>query len=264
MASSPQDTLPLPADASLLMVPHCLLLVEPGQARVELLALENFLGYTRLDLAAPGAVAAKVHPGDAAAFGELLAGQPLPDGLQNLLMRSRAGEWERVQARLFSLLRDEQGRFAQGALLIVPVSAMKLVLRSFMDNEARYRAVVRQATVGITVMDVDGRLTEWNDAFAEITGYTADEMLGRLVWEIEALMTPPGVAAQLSVENRVRTVQQGAKATWFGRRVPFRVLRKDGIERTVEAVYFHIHTPAGMMIGMVAQDITEPKAAEAA
>ena len=51
--------------------------------------------------------------------------------------------------------------------------------RQLADSEARYRAIFEGAAEGIMVTDEHARITQVNPAFCDITGYAADEVIGR-------------------------------------------------------------------------------------
>ncbi len=51
--------------------------------------------------------------------------------------------------------------------------------RQLADSEARYRAIFEGAAEGIMVTDAHARITQVNPAFCDITGYAADEVIGR-------------------------------------------------------------------------------------
>lgn len=51
--------------------------------------------------------------------------------------------------------------------------------RRLAASEARYRAIFDSTAEGIMVTDADSRIVQVNPAFCEITGYAADEVLGR-------------------------------------------------------------------------------------
>ncbi|WP_243438934.1 PAS domain-containing sensor histidine kinase [Fundidesulfovibrio soli] len=73
------------------------------------------------------------------------------------------------RAVLFSLVHDVTGRvLAQDALR---------------ESEARYRAVVERAGVGIVLMDASGVVRTWNAKAEEILGVPAEEALGRPIRE---------------------------------------------------------------------------------
>lgn len=51
------------------------------------------------------------------------------------------------------------------------------------ESEARFRAIISQATAGIVRKDAEGRLTFVNEAFCNMLGYPESELLGRTFWE---------------------------------------------------------------------------------
>ncbi|WP_134703031.1 PAS domain S-box protein [Ammoniphilus sp. YIM 78166] len=65
-------------------------------------------------------------------------------------------------------------------------------------------AIVSSVSDGIITLDREGKVTEWNEAAAQITGYSIEEMMGKRY----ELIFPPGVqAAQQSA--LLRTLQTG-------------------------------------------------------
>ena len=57
------------------------------------------------------------------------------------------------------------------------------------ESEARLRRAIEIETVGVIFFTLDGRITETNDAFLKMSGYTRDDVEeGRVRWD---KMTPP-------------------------------------------------------------------------
>lgn len=57
------------------------------------------------------------------------------------------------------------------------------------EQEARFRRAMQIETVGVLFFDLDGRITDGNDAFVRMSGYTRDDMAaGRVRWDE---LTPP-------------------------------------------------------------------------
>lgn len=52
------------------------------------------------------------------------------------------------------------------------------------DNEKRFREIFEQAAVGITWVDLDGRLADCNRKFSDLLGFTREELLGRSMKDI--------------------------------------------------------------------------------
>jgi PAS domain S-box-containing protein len=88
------------------------------------------------------------------------------------------------------------------------------------ESEARLRRMLQIPTVGIIHFDMVGGITQANDAFLDIIGYTRDDLeAGRVRYEE---LTPP--------EWRWRDMQTLAELDTHGRSVPFEkeYLRRDG------------------------------------
>ena len=95
--------------------------------------------------------------------------------------------------------------------------------RRLAESEARYRAVVERATVGITVTDAQWRFVEVNPRACEIFGYPREQLLRMTVRDLAApgeLETAP-----------LREPELNAGLDTFATR---RVRRPDGAERIVE------------------------------
>ncbi len=111
-----------------------------------------------------------------AALGDRFVAQVLPD------RAGRPGTAQRVAALQGGLaagfaraLRDrtftQQERIARSAW-----QARDLVEQALRDSEARFRAVFVGAAIGIGIAGVDGQIIEVNQAFADMLGYSVDEL----------------------------------------------------------------------------------------
>lgn len=65
------------------------------------------------------------------------------------------------------------------------------------ERETRYRAILETTTEGFMELGKDGRLIEVNSAFAELTGYTRDELIGMPVSELDVNEGPEEAAAHI-------------------------------------------------------------------
>jgi PAS domain S-box-containing protein len=73
-------------------------------------------------------------------------------------------------------------------------------VRNLRRSEQRIRALINQATAGITQADRSGKFTFVNDRFCEIVGYSREELLKKRVQDITA---PEFTAAEIVLYNRV-------------------------------------------------------------
>jgi PAS domain S-box-containing protein len=53
-----------------------------------------------------------------------------------------------------------------------------------MENQKIYNAVIQNLPVGFSIIDKNGTIVDFNPAAAEITGYSRDEIIGELHFEI--------------------------------------------------------------------------------
>lgn len=80
--------------------------------------------------------------------------------------------------------RTSEDRIDGVVLTFTDISRRKLIETNLRRSEERLRAIVGQATAGVVEMDTDGRLTSVNPRFCEITGYSADELLGKMMQDV--------------------------------------------------------------------------------
>jgi PAS domain S-box-containing protein len=121
-------------------------------------------------------------------------------------------------------------------------------------SEARYRAVVEQATDGIYILDAQTRrIIECNPSYQRMLGYTAEELLGMEVYDFVA-HPRENVDATIG-----RTLQQRRRVV--GER---KYRRKDGTLIDVEVGVSVISLDGRDVICTIVRDVTERKRAEEA
>ena len=128
-------------------------------------------------------------------------------------------------------------------------------LEALRESEARFRTIFEGSSLGIALIDLDGRLVETNPAFQEILGYGRDE-LHHLSF---CLFSHPDDA--IPCQNRFQELVAGKRDSY---RMDKRFIRKDGQTAWVYLVVSRVRTHAGespFSIAMV-EDITERKKAD--
>jgi PAS domain S-box-containing protein len=130
----------------------------------------------------------------------------------------------------------------------------QVVEEDLRGSEARYRAVIEQATDGIYLLDAETRrILETNPSFQKMLGYTADEMRGMEVYDFVA-HPRENVDATIG-----RTLQQRRRVV--GER---RYRRSDGSVVDVEVGVSVISHDGKQVICTIVRDVTERKEAEEA
>ena len=117
-----------------------------------------------------------------AVFAYVLAGL-LAAGLVHGLLRANrrhVAQVRRINAEQERLIERRTGELAEAnRQLAGEVELHRRSERRLAASESRYRAIFDSAAEGIMLLDADLRIVQVNPAFSEITGYMAEEVVGR-------------------------------------------------------------------------------------
>lgn len=131
------------------------------------------------------------------------------------------------------------------------------------ESEERLRAFIEQTHEGITIIDEEGRIIEWNEAASEISGLAREEVMGHLFWDVQILLVPKERRTD-ALRERFRLVIKEALRSGlptFQGPVEKEIERPDGMRRQTEQSLFRIKTKNGYRFGSIIADMTERRAA---
>ena len=123
-------------------------------------------------------------------------------------------------------------------------------------SEERYRLLVDGVRdVANLMLDVNGRVTTWNQSAEQLKGYTAEEIIGQNF----SIFFPPDDVASGKPEAELARAREQGRAEDDGWRV-----RKDGSRFWAHVVITPLYNEKGKLQGYskITRDITERKAAE--
>jgi diguanylate cyclase (GGDEF)-like protein/PAS domain S-box-containing protein len=128
---------------------------------------------------------------------------------------------------------------------------------SAVDSEALTRAILDAALDCVAVIDLSGRVVEWNPAAERTFGYTRDQARGR---ELAELIVPERLreAHRTGLARCVRT----GRSDLLGRRIEMPAVRAGGTEFPVELAITRVRGDQPLFAGHM-RDITERKRAVA-
>jgi len=138
--------------------------------------------------------------------------------------------------------------------VVEDITEWKQVEEALRESEARFSQLYDEAPVGYHEFDAEGRITRVNRTELDMLGYTAEDMLGRFVWEfiVEREASIKAFAAKVAGEIEP------------GRSFERTYLRKDGTRLPVLIEDRAIRDEKGWIIGLrsTIQDITKRKKME--
>ena len=118
-------------------------------------------------------------------------------------------------------------------------------------RESLYRSVVQTTSDGWWMMDTNGHCLDVNQAFAEMLGYTRQELLGSHIQKVEARDSPEDIARRIEQIVRIGTARFETEHR-----------RKDG--KTIHVEVIANYLPQEEVFIVFGRDMTERKQAEAA
>ncbi|TRZ77498.1 MAG: PAS domain S-box protein [Deltaproteobacteria bacterium] len=168
-------------------------------------------------------------------------------------VKTKSGDYLWVLGRGKVVAHDDDGKPIRIIGTNVDITERKKAEEALRENEQHYRDLFDQANEGLLLMTLDGKLSEVNHAFAEMHGYTVDELKDMDIRKLDVLK----VRTLEDLADIMRRIQAGEVV-----RFEVEHYHKDGhiFPLSVTASIIHIR---GQMYSLAFhQDITERKQAE--
>lgn len=151
-----------------------------------------------------------------------------------------------------ALRHDKEGKPLHFLTTVIDITGRKKAEDALADEAVRRRILVDGSRDGIVVMDVDGKVVEANRKYAEMLGYTHEEVMQLDIWDWDTTFSHDIIQDMLS------------DVTEVGDHFETRHTRKDGTQYDVEISSNAAVINGRKLIFCVCRDITERKQAEAA
>ncbi len=188
--------------------------------------------------------------------------------ISNALARYRAEEElkkHRVQLELLVGERTSELKMTNKRLQQELAERMRAE-ENLRRSEEKVRMVIDQSVDGITLIDEQGAIVEWNQGEERITGLKKDKVLGRpfcdVIWQCTAEERRTNQLHEQLKINVLELLNTG-QAQGMSNLIEDTIERPDGEQRIVQQVIFPIKVEGGQMVGAISRDITEIKLAEA-
>jgi diguanylate cyclase (GGDEF)-like protein/PAS domain S-box-containing protein len=210
-------------------------------------------GYTREELLRTNAHALYVNAADRARFSEEIEAQGT---VRDFELKLKAKDGRVLDCLLSSMVRrGTAGEVIGYQGIIHDVTQRRESEMRLRDSEHFTRTIIASVQQGVTVYDCDLRYQVFNHFMEEITGVSAEDVIGKRPADVFPHLVENGVAALLPRALAGETV--------YSNDAPYRI-PQTGHEGWTSAVYSPHLSPTGEIMGVVGiiVDITERKRAE--
>lgn len=164
-----------------------------------------------------------------------------------ILTRDGAVRW--VDDMTTARRRSDGSVYAYAGILL-DITERKRAEEALQEREHRLHTILETTQDGFWLIDPDGRLTEVNQAYSDMSGYSRRELLEMRVTELDADSTSGGTAAG------IECILQSGGGVFEARH-----RRKDGTAFDVEVSATHLRAGGDKLV-CFCRDITERKSAE--
>jgi PAS domain S-box-containing protein len=157
---------------------------------------------------------------------------------------------------VITALRDETGALRGFSKITRDLTERRHQEETLRQSEQRFRVLVDGLKdYAIFMLDTEGRVTSWNSGAQRITGYEAEEIMGRHL----GLLYPQSAIERKLPEQELAMAREHGRYEDEGAR-----LRKDGNQFWASAVVSPLYDQEGMLMGYanVIRDLTDRKRAE--
>jgi PAS domain S-box-containing protein len=157
--------------------------------------------------------------------------------------------WTAIAA---SPISDKDGRYVGSLMMVTDITEHKRMEGALAEEAARRRILMDKSRDGISILDENSKLCEANQRFAEMLGYSLEEVLELHTWDWDIKWT------------REELLEMGRSVDEVGALLETRHRRKDGTVFDVDISVNSVVVAGQRLIFCVSRDVTERKKAEEA
>ena len=121
-----------------------------------------------------------VHSDDSERIGEEIGGyaeEDVEEYTQIYRIKTASGDFRWVEDQT-SVVRDENGVKTHNQGILFDITERKISEEKLRKSEEKFRRIVETAAEGFLLMDENLVITDVNDAYCHLTGYTREELIG--------------------------------------------------------------------------------------
>lgn len=194
--------------------------------------------------------------------GKIQVSQPTESSEVSMLKEYNETLIRKMEDRMLKSEEAEKKIRIYATQLETEIEHRKQVELALKESEILFRSVVENAAEGFSIADETGKVIIWNSAIERLTGFAANDMIGKFIWDAQYMLIPEKQRTDKDKEE-IRKSISGFLATGvspFAGKLLERLYEKpDGTEVYIEGRVIPIKTDKGFILVSTTDDITERK-----
>lgn len=133
-----------------------------------------------------------------------------------------------------------------------------------LQNQEKFRSFIDQSSDGVAIVDIEGRIIEWNNSMFQITGVSHSLAVKSSIFELNFQLLPDSKRGDDNIQYIKNQISQ-----YITNAQNQQVLRIEGEiqlqtseSKFISSVFFPIRLTKGYLIGILTRDITKQKIVE--
>lgn len=168
-----------------------------------------------------------------------------------------------VQSSTFAV-PSENGFIIVGILRDV-TEQKKMEEESLRRSEKLFRRFVEMSNDGISIIDREGLVVEWNKTLEDISGLKSEDALGKYIWDVQySLLTKE--KKNPDIYNKIKSISKQLLDDGYSaianQIMESELLNSNGVVKIIQTKAFPIDNENGHTIGSIIRDVTEQKRIE--
>ncbi len=162
-------------------------------------------------------------------------------------------------------IKDIDGKITNAVIQHTNITERKIAEDALRQSEFKFRKFVEESSVGIILIDEQGKIIEWNRAIQDLTGISRDEAMYEPFWDIQWRLLPKEQQTEERINNIKSQVQEGlqqGKAPFLGQAMEVAFRDVNGNSHYALQSVFPIKSDHGYWLGVISRDITKRLQAE--
>ncbi len=169
--------------------------------------------------------------------------------------------WVQEQSRV---IKNQHNKPIYFEGIVMDISHRKSIELALKESENIFRSFVEQSPMGIMLTNEKGLVTEWNTSAEEISGFKAEEILYKNMWDIHKkyIKSQKISESEQMLQNTFKYLLKPDDTATVTKPIEEQIQRKDKSKIYVRNTVFPVKTQKGYLAATIMLDITQQKKAE--